>query len=75
MSEDIPVLKPTELITALEKAGFHVIRQSGSHVILYKEGLNRTIPVPVHPGELKKNLQNRIIKEAGMTRDELKKYL
>ncbi|MBI4304473.1 MAG: type II toxin-antitoxin system HicA family toxin [Chloroflexi bacterium] len=75
MSRELPALKPAELIRALEKAGFYIVRQSGSHAILYKEGLPRPIPVPVHPKELKKGLQNKIIKEAGLTPTKLKKYL
>ncbi len=75
MSKEIPVLKPAELIKALEKAGFYIVRQSGSHVIMHKEGLLRPIPIPKHPGELKKSLQDRIIKEAGITPSEFKKLL
>jgi predicted RNA binding protein YcfA (HicA-like mRNA interferase family) len=75
MSKELPALKPAELINALLKAGFFIARQSGSHIILYKEGLPRPLPVPRHSGELKKALQNKILKEAGMTPAELKKYL
>jgi predicted RNA binding protein YcfA (HicA-like mRNA interferase family) len=75
MSKELPVLKPAELIKALEKAGFFIVRQSGSHVIMYKEGLPRPVPVPKHPKMLKKSLQNKILKEAGMPYSELMKYL
>ncbi len=75
MSGGLPALRPDELIKALEKAGFHVVRQSGGHVIMYKKGLPRPIPVPKHPKELKRALQNKIIKEAGITPGELKKFL
>ena len=75
MSKELPVLKPAELIKALEKAGFYIVRQSGSHVVMYRDGLPRPILVPKHPKELKKSLQNRIIKEAGITPAQLKKYL
>jgi predicted RNA binding protein YcfA (HicA-like mRNA interferase family) len=61
MSSELPALKLSELVRALEKANFYIIRQSGSHVILYKEGLPRPIPVPIHPKGLKKNLQTTII--------------
>jgi len=75
MSKELPVLKPAELIKAFEKAGFYIVRQSGSHVIMYKEGLPRPFTIPKHPNELKKGLQNKIIKEAGITPAELKKFL
>ena len=75
MGKELPALRPAEIIRALEKAGFFVVRQSGSHVIMYKAGLPRPIPVPKHPGALKKSLQERIIKEAGMTATEFRKFL
>lgn len=46
----LPVLKATELIRALEKAGFQVIRQKGSHVRM-KHPDGRVVTVPVHPGQ------------------------
>jgi predicted RNA binding protein YcfA (HicA-like mRNA interferase family) len=67
-------LRPTELIAALKRAGFVEKRQTGSHVILLKPGL-RSIPVPVHPGTLKKALQESIIKQAGYTAEEFEKFL
>ncbi len=70
MSKEIPVLKPVDLIKVLGMAGFTVVRQSGSHVIMYKDGLPRPIPVPKHPKDLKKGLQSRIIKQAGITATE-----
>jgi predicted RNA binding protein YcfA (HicA-like mRNA interferase family) len=32
----LPLLSAKEIIRALEKAGFRVIRQEGSHISLYK---------------------------------------
>jgi len=75
MGQKLPALTPAAMVRALQKAGFRVVRQSGSHVIMYKEGLPRPIPVPVHSKELKHNLQNRIIKEAGLTIEEFRKFL
>ena len=75
MSQRLPALKPDELINALHKAGFYIVRQTGSHVIMHKEGLLRPIPVPKHAKELKRGLQSRIIKEAGFTIEEFSKFL
>jgi predicted RNA binding protein YcfA (HicA-like mRNA interferase family) len=49
------------------------VRTTGSHAILNKidpEQGKITIPVPLHP-ELAKGTLNSIIKQAGLTRDEL----
>jgi len=75
VSQRLPALTPAELIRALQKGDFHVVRQTGSHVIMYKKGLLRSIPVPKHPKELKRSLQNRIIKEAGFTIEEFSRFL
>lgn len=75
MSQRLPILTPAELIRALEKAGFNIVRQSGGHVIMYKEGLLRPIAIPKHPKTLKRNLQYRIIREAGFTAEEFSSFL
>jgi predicted RNA binding protein YcfA (HicA-like mRNA interferase family) len=75
MSDKLPALTPDEMIMALKKAGFIIVRQTGGHIILHKNGLLRPIPVPKHPGNLKRSLQNKIIREAGLTNEEFKTYL
>lgn len=75
MTDRLPSLKPVELVKALEKAGFKIVRTTGSHAIMWKEGLPRPIPVPIHPKELKRTLQNKIIKEAGLTPEQFAAFL
>jgi predicted RNA binding protein YcfA (HicA-like mRNA interferase family) len=41
--EDLPVVKPTEVITALEKADFGLRRQTGGHAITYKPGIHHPV--------------------------------
>jgi len=75
LSQRLPALTPADLIKAFQKAGFHIVRQTGSHVIMYTKGLLRPIPIPKHAKKLKRSLQNRIIKEAGFTLEEFSKFL
>lgn len=75
MAQKLPVLKTEEMIKALEKAGLSIVRQTGSHVIMHKQGLPRPVPVPKHAKELKRKLQNKIIKEAGLTPEEFSRFL
>lgn len=75
MAQKLPALKPEEMIKALEKAGLSIVRQTGSHVIMHKQGLQRPVPVPKHARELKRKLQNKIIKEAGLTPEGFTKLL
>jgi predicted RNA binding protein YcfA (HicA-like mRNA interferase family) len=70
MSQELPALKPVEVVKALERAGFVVKRQTGSHVIMYKAGLRRPISIPQHPGDLPKGTVRAIVRQAGLTLEE-----
>lgn len=71
----IPPLDPQKLIKILQKAGFKLIRQKGSHVILMNDKRVRIV-IPVHPGkDVKPGLVRAIIREAGITREEFLKLL
>ena len=64
----LPVLSGGELIRLLQRAGFQVVRQRGSHVSLKKESYCTV--VPLH-SELAKGTLLGILKQCGLTREEL----
>jgi len=64
----LPVLSGQDLVRILEKAGFEVVRQKGSHVSLQK-GSYRTI-VPLHD-ELARGTLLAILRQCGLTREDL----
>jgi len=64
----LPVLSGEELIKTLQKAGFHKVRQKGSHVSLQK-GDFKTV-IPLH-NELARGTFLGILKQCGLSRDEL----
>lgn len=71
-------LRPTpadKVLKILVRIGFKVVRQRGSHVILrHPEG--RLTVVPVHRSEdIGRGLLLKIIKDAGLTREEFLKLL
>ncbi len=67
----IPRIRGRELISALQKAGFVVLRIKGSHHFLQHADGRRTV-VPVHAGEIiGPGLLNKILKDTELTRDEL----
>ncbi|BCW95142.1 MAG: hypothetical protein KatS3mg018_0624 [Fimbriimonadales bacterium] len=68
----LPVLSGKELVRALQRAGFEVVRQKGSHVSLRK-GDRRTV-VPLHD-ELAKGTLRDILNQCGLTREELQQLL
>lgn len=60
-----------ELIAALEKIGFEIVRQKGSHVRLKHED-DRVVTIPVHARKpIGKGLLLKILKDANLTKDEL----
>jgi predicted RNA binding protein YcfA (HicA-like mRNA interferase family) len=69
----LPILKPRQVIAALEKAGFRQVRQKGSHVQL-KRG-NLLVTVPNHPGDLNPNVLKSILRQAQMSLEEFETLL
>jgi predicted RNA binding protein YcfA (HicA-like mRNA interferase family) len=60
-------MKYGELFRLLRKAGWIIVRKSGSHVILEHPDKVGRIIIPFHAGkEVKKGLLNSIIKQAGI---------
>lgn len=58
-------MKSSELIRLLQKDGWYVHRQSGSHVIMQHNQKQGQLSVPAHAAkEVKKGLLNAILKEA-----------
>ena len=70
----LPIISGIEVIKRLKRAGFIAIRQKGSHVRLEKFDGEKTIKitVPLHP-EIKKGTLNRIIKDAGLTSEDVER--
>ena len=61
-----------EVVKALNKAGFQIARQKGSHMILVKGEC--ILPVPKHK-QIKRGLLMAIIAESGLTKEEFLKLL
>lgn len=59
-------LTPKEMLKLLKKNGFKIVSQNGSHVKLKNEKTGRQVIVPYHSRELKKGLEQAILKEAGL---------
>jgi predicted RNA binding protein YcfA (HicA-like mRNA interferase family) len=70
MMSRLPIVKPAQAVRALERAGFEVDHQTGSHVVLWRASDNRRVVVPWHERDLGRGLMLRIIKSAGLTRDQ-----
>ena len=65
----LPVLRPRQVLAALEKVSFRQVRQRGSHIQL-KRG-NLLVTVPNYPGDLNPLVLRSILRQAQMTVEEL----
>lgn len=72
----IPSLAYIAIISALERDGWRVDRQKGSHIRLSKvaEGRVRKLTVPAHR-PVKRSTLAKIIKQANLTIDEFLRLL
>ena len=75
MNGKLPLLDAKELIKILNKMGFEVIRQRGSHIYLkHKDG--RCTVVPLHSGrDIRRGLLKRILNEIDVSREEFLKFV
>jgi predicted RNA binding protein YcfA (HicA-like mRNA interferase family) len=75
MSGKLPALTGAEVIQALERSGFTVVRIRGSHHVLrHTDG--RTTVVPVHAGEtIGPGLMSKIFRDCGLDREQFRGLL
>ncbi len=68
----VPSLPYTEIVKALERAGWRVVRQRGSHIQVGEEVLRLTVPAhrPV-----KRSTVSHILKQAGLSVEEFLELL
>ena len=71
----LPRVTAREVISALEKAGFSLARQSGSHMI-YKNASGKRVTVPFHAQKtLHPKLLKSILRDAGIDPADLRNLL
>lgn len=72
----LPILKPEELISVLEKMGFSRTKKSkGSH-FRYRHPDGRKTTVPVHKGkDIRRGLLRKILRDVETSVEELEKLL
>jgi predicted RNA binding protein YcfA (HicA-like mRNA interferase family) len=71
----LPVLKARELLTVLQRLGFVIHHQRGSHVQL-KHTDGRRITIPMHVAkEIRRGTLRAIITDLGLTVDEFVEVL
>jgi predicted RNA binding protein YcfA (HicA-like mRNA interferase family) len=76
MTPALPVVSGAQLVAALERVGYRVVRQKGSHVRLRADGgaKRKPVTVPLHR-EVKAGLLGAILRDAGLSPGELQDLL
>jgi predicted RNA binding protein YcfA (HicA-like mRNA interferase family) len=71
----LPRLIAREIVAALEKAGFSLARQSGSHMI-YKNASGKRVTIPYHGGKtLHPKVLKSILRDADLSIEKLEELL
>jgi predicted RNA binding protein YcfA (HicA-like mRNA interferase family) len=70
----LPIISGKECIKALEKIGFVIFRQRGSHITMVRQNPQCQVTIPNHKTVAKGTL-SAIIKQANLTIDEFIKLL
>ena len=65
----LPVISGKKAVKVFSQFGFSASRQTASHIIMEKTGLEVTLSVPLH-NELKRGTLRNLIKDAGLSVDE-----
>ena len=71
----LPVVTPRQLVRVLEKVGFEIDHQTGSHVVLWRASDGARVVVPWQNRDLGRGLTLRIVKSAVLTRDEFEELV
>jgi len=74
VSRALPVISGAQLIRVLERLGWEVVRQRGSHVRLRHPDRRTFLVVPLHR-ELKRRTLRGILRDAGLDVDGLRRQL
>ena len=71
----LPCLTGSEVAHALQKAGFEIVRQRGSHAYM-RHADGRATVMPVHKGQdLGPGILSKILRDVELSRQEFRKLL
>ncbi len=71
----LPSLTPQKVITILQKKGFILERTKGSHQIFRNPETKRMVVIPFHKKDLPKGTLLEILRQAGISKEEIENLL
>lgn len=75
MSPKLQRTTASEVLRVLQRDGWTIVRQRGSHATLKHPERSGTVTVPRHGDTLPVGTINAILKQAGMTADDFRRLL
>lgn len=76
MTAQLPILKPRQVVKALERAGFYVHHQTGSHArFFHHTHTDLRVTIPIHSKDLKRSVLKSILVQADLSSEQFKKFL
>jgi len=75
MARRLPAITPRQMVRALQRAGFVIDRQTGSHLILRHPQTRRKVTAPQHNRDMRRGLMLALIRQAGLTPEEFAELL
>ena len=69
----LPALSPRKIVELLESKGFVLHRTKGSHRIYFNPETEKRVVIPCHKKELPKGTLLEILRQAGISADELRR--
>ena len=67
----LPALTPKKLTAILKKHGFQLDHTTGSHFVFYHPETKRRVTLPYHSKDLPKGTLFAVLKQAGISKDEI----
>jgi predicted RNA binding protein YcfA (HicA-like mRNA interferase family) len=76
MNQRLPSCTARDVDRAVQRGGFKVVHQRGNHRYYASPVTGRICTaVPTHPGDIKRPLLKKIIRDAGLTEDQFRALL
>ncbi len=71
----IPIIGVRIMLRVLQRAGFFVVRQVGSHLRLENPLTKKLVTLPMHAGDLSRKMVATILKQAGISLQDFLRLL
>ncbi|MDO8581996.1 MAG: type II toxin-antitoxin system HicA family toxin [bacterium] len=71
----LPILSAKELLRALHRGGFIMLRQKGSHIRIRHPLTGMSTTIPLHAHDLSRKMITTILKQAGISLAEFLQLL